>query len=136
MTCNIHGECFECRSDNARSEKREWEKRARRAMNLTARMLKAEGFEVSPVRFNPGGVAVWGEASFRARRPGDRIGAYLQAHRYRDEDAIMYRAEEWPTGEHRHHRMGPNRETKFAMAGLALACAIGMAIDHDEERMS
>jgi len=94
--------------------KKLWEHRARRVLNSLSRGLKAIGFEVSPVHFNAGGVAVWGEVSFHARRPSSNRSVYVCA--YHDMgtpngEAVLYRVEEWPEhlgGARGHKRTGPN----------------------------
>jgi len=101
--------------------KRVWELEARRVMRGVKTALQAKHCEVSPVRYNRGGIAVMGEVTMHARivgETGNVIGLYVQAnHSLLDGTAqIMFRFEQWPEylgGERGHKRMGPNRYTGF-----------------------
>lgn len=95
--------------------KRAWERRARRYMNAIAKSLRLDGFEVSRVRYNAGGVAVMGEVTLYARK-GDHAVFAEAVHRVASPissgDVIMYRSTEWPEhlgGPKRHCRTGANK---------------------------
>ena len=98
--------------------KRAWRARAIRELHRLARCLEVRGFECSAVRFNPGGVAVSGEAYLYARRGPDSISAMAT----RSEvlglgECVMLRSEDWPErlGGARgvHKRSGRNRFVPF-----------------------
>lgn len=123
------------------NEKRAWELRARGYCRSLALELRKLGFRTSPAHFNPGGPAVWGECSFYAIKDSHTVrveALRLWSSLPCPEDAVMYRAEDWPEhlgGLRGHKRTGPNRYARVPFRASLLAATIEDSAFFDASRM-